>query len=118
LQLHLNPDELNLLADTLLERVGMILAEKSSAASVQGNEDRDQAVRRYDHLLLDKVLARDLRLDSDELEQVTDLFREQKCDLDDEIARMQNSAVRLKLQQKLGLVERILERVEEARAML
>jgi hypothetical protein len=63
-------------------------------------------------------LARDLRLDSDELEQVADLFREQKCDRDDEIARMQNSALRLKLQQKLGLVERILERVEEARAML
>ena len=49
---------------------------------------------------------------------MADLFREQKCDRDDEIARMQNSALRLKLQQKLGLVERILERVEEARAML
>ena len=117
MQVHLDADELNLLADTLLERVGMISAQKPSAASIQANEDRDQAVRRYDHLL-DKVLARDLRLDSDELEQVADLFREQKCDLDHEIASMQNSALRLKLQQKLGLVERILERVEEARAML
>jgi hypothetical protein len=117
MQLHLNADELNLLADTLLEQVGMISAQKRSATSVQGNEDRDQSIRRYDDLL-DKVLARELQLDSDELDQVADLFREQKCDLDDEIARMQNSAVRLKLQQKLGLVERILERVDEARAML
>jgi hypothetical protein len=115
MQLQLDADELNLLADTLLERVGMISAQMPLAASVQGNEERDRAVRRYDHLL-DKVLARDLRLDSDELEQVADLFREQKCDLDDEIARMQNSALRFKMQQKLGLVERILERVEEARA--
>jgi hypothetical protein len=117
MQLHLNADELNLLADTLLERVGMISAQKPSAASVQGNEDRDQAARRYDDLL-DKVLARDLRLDSDALDQVADLLEQQKSDLNDEIARLQNSTLRLKLQQKLGLVERILERIDEARAML
>lgn len=51
MQLQLNADEINLLADTLLERVGMISAQKPPAASVQGNEDRDQAARRYDHLL-------------------------------------------------------------------
>jgi hypothetical protein len=94
----------------------MISAQKPSAASVQGNEDT-QAARRYDHLL-DKVLARDLRLDSDELDQVTDLLGEQKSDLKDEIAPLQNSTLRLKLQQKLRLVERILERIDEARAML
>ena len=117
MQLHLNAGELNLLADTSLERVGMISAQKPWAASVEGNEDRDRVARRYDDLL-DKVLAKDLRLDSDELDQVADLLGEQKRDLNDETARLQNSAVRLKLQQKRGLVERILERIDEARAML
>ncbi len=35
-----------------------------------------------------------------------------------EIARLQRSALRSKLQQKLGLVERVLERIDEVRAML
>jgi hypothetical protein len=117
MQLHLNTDELNLLVDTLLEQVGMISAQKPSTTTAQGNGDRDQAAQRYDHLLV-KVLARDLRLDSDELEQVADLFGEQKRDLHGEIARLQNSALRLKLQQKLELVERVLERIDEVRAML
>jgi hypothetical protein len=117
MQLHLNADELNLLADTLLERVGTMLAQKPSAASVQGSGDMGQAALRYNDLL-DKVLVKDLRLDSDELEKVADLLREHKRDLKDELARLQDSALRLKLQQKLGLAERVLERVEEACAML
>ncbi len=95
----------------------MMSAQELSAASVQGNGDMGRAARRCDDLL-DKVLARDLRLDSDELEQVADLLGEQKPDLNDEIARLQTSALRPKLERKLGLVERVLERVNEARAML
>lgn len=117
MQLHLNADELNLLADILLERVGAMSAQGLSAARVQGKANIAQGERRYDDLL-DKVLTRDLRLDSDELDQVSDLLEEQTRDLKDEIARLQNSVLRFRLQQKLGLVERILERVEEACAML
>ncbi len=117
MQLHLNADELNLLADTLLERVGAMSAQRLSAASVQGNADMGQDARCYVDLL-DKVLLRDLRLDSDELEQMADLLSAQKRDLKDEIACLQDSALLLNVQQKLGLLERILLRVEEACAML
>ena len=117
MQLHLNADELNLLADTLLERVGAMAAQRLSAASVQGNADMGQDARCYVDLL-DKVLVRDLRLDSDELEQMADLLGAQKRDLKDEIGCLQDSALLLNLQQKLGLLERILQRVEEACAML
>ncbi len=116
MQLHLDLEELTLLAETLLELVGKIQTQKVPAANIQGNGDMEQAARRYDDVL-NKVLARDLRLDGDELEQVTDLLVEQKRDLQGEIARLQNSALRLRLQQKLGLVERVLERVAEARTM-
>ena len=97
MQLHLNADELNLLADTLLERVGAMSARRLSAASVQGNANVGQGARRYDDLL-DKVLVKDLRLDSDELEQAADLLSEQKRHLRHEIARLQDSTLRLNLQ--------------------
>jgi len=116
MQVHLNADELNVLTETLLERVGAMSAQRLSAASVQGNADMGQDARCYDDLL-DKILARDLRLDSDELEQVADLLSAQKRDLKDEVARL-NSALRLNLQSKLGLLERILQRVEGASARL
>jgi HD superfamily phosphodiesterase len=116
MQLHFDADELNVLAEVLLEKVGRISAQKILAANVQGNGDIRQAARRYDDLL-DKVLARDLRLDGDELEEVAVLLAEHQRDLKSEIARLQNSALRLRLQQKLGLVERVLERVDEARVM-
>jgi len=51
MQLHLNADELNLLADTLLERVGTMSAQKPSAAGGRESADLCQAVRRYDVLL-------------------------------------------------------------------
>ena len=117
MQLHLDTDELTLLEDTLLERVGAMSVQRRSAASVAGKADIEQGEPRYDDLL-DKVLARDLRFDSDELEQVADLLGQQKCYLREEIARLQNSAMRYNLQQIMALVERILERIDEARAML
>jgi hypothetical protein len=117
MQFHFGMDELNLLADILRERVDTMSAQEPSAASVQGNGDIGQAARSYDDLL-DRVLARDLRLDSDELEQVADLLSEQKRNLKNEIARSQHSVLRIDLQLKLGLLERILQRVEEACAML
>ena len=75
MQLHLETDELNLLANILLERVGTIsAAQASSPGSVQSDRSRGQSPRFFDDIL-DKVLARDLRLDSDELEGVADLLR-------------------------------------------
>lgn len=117
MQLRLNTDELNLLADTLLEQVGTTSARKRLSTGVQSSTEMEQDEHSYDDLL-DKVLMGDLRLDTDELEQVTDLLGDRKLYLRQEIARLPRSILLLNLEQKLKLVERILERVNEARAML
>ncbi len=57
---------------------------------------------------------RDLRLDVDELEQVADLLGNRQLYLRHEIARLPNFVLLLNLNQKLKLVEHILERVNEA----
>ncbi|HYW40921.1 MAG TPA: hypothetical protein VE957_22655 [Terriglobales bacterium] len=94
MQFHLETDELNLLANVLLE----------------------QDPRQYNELL-NKVLARDLRFDSGELEQTADLLAGKKRSLKDEIARQPNAALKLELQRQLALLERVLERVNEACVM-
>jgi len=96
MQLHLDTAELNLLADVLLQ-----------VKSTSGADDD----------LLDKILAKDLRLDSDELEKLGDLLGKRSRQLKDEIARAQGSPAALVLQQKLGLLQRVLERVNEACVM-
>ena len=94
MQFHLEPQELNLLANILLE----------------------QDPRQYNELL-NKVLARDLRFDSGELEQTADLLMSKKRRLKDEIALQPNVALKADLQRKLTLLERVLERVTEVCVM-
>ena len=117
MQLLLGTDELNLLANILLERVSTISAAQApSSGSVQTERGTGPSPRFFDDVL-DKVLARDLRLDSDELEGVADLLRAQKLKLKEDIAHPENAAHKIELQQKLGLLERLLERVTEACVM-
>lgn len=94
MQFHLETEELNLLANILLE----------------------QDPRQYNELL-NKVLARDLRFDSGELEQTADLLMSKKRSLKDEIAQQPNAALKAELQRKLTLLERVLERVTEVCVM-
>jgi len=94
MQLHLETDELKLLADILLEQ--------------------DQ--RRYADLV-DKVLAHDLRLDSDELEQIADFLAARERSLKSEIVQETEPTHKDELQRRLGLLERVLERVNEACVM-
>lgn len=94
MQFHLEPDELKLLANVLLE----------------------QDPRPYQELL-NKVLARDLRLDADELEQAADLLAGKKSSLQEEIARQPDASPKTELQRQLALLERVLERVNEACVM-
>jgi hypothetical protein len=94
MQFHLETDELKLLADVLLE----------------------QDPRQYNELL-NKVMARDLRFDAGELEQTADLLAGEKRSLKDEIARQRNAALKTELEGRLALLERVLERVNEACVM-
>ena len=94
MQFHLEPDELKLLANVLLEQDPLPYQE-----------------------LLNKVLAHDLRLDADELEQAADLLAAKKRSLKGEIDRQPNTALQVDLQRQLALLERVLERVNEACVM-
>jgi len=94
MQFHLEPNELKLLANVLLE----------------------QDPRQYNELL-NKVMAHDLRFDSGELEQTAELLAGKKRSLKDEIALQTTDALKMELEQKLALLERVLERVNEACVM-
>ena len=94
MQFHLEPNELNLLANVLLE----------------------QDPRPYQELL-HKVMAHDLRLDADELEQAGELLAGKKRSLQNEIARQADASLKLELERQLALLERVLERVNEACVM-
>ena len=95
MQLHLESDELNLLANLLMQR------------SSPQNEK-----------LLEMVLARDLRFDSDELEQVADILADEKQHLRDEIARDADGVCNCKVAGSLAALDRVLERVDEACVMI
>jgi hypothetical protein len=90
MQFHLEIAELNLLANVLLE----------------------QDPRPYQELM-NKILARDLRLDGDELQQAADLLAAKKLRLKDEIARQPDASLKLNLEQQLALLHRVLERVND-----
>ena len=94
MQFHLEADELNLFANVLME----------------------QDSRPYKELL-NKVQAHDLRLDAGELEQAADVLAGKKRSLKDEIARQPDGPLKTNLQLQLALLERVLERVNEACVM-
>jgi hypothetical protein len=58
-----------------------------------------------------------LRFDSGELEQSADLLAGKKRSLKDEIARQPDATLKMDLQRQLALLERVLERVNEACVM-
>jgi len=117
MQLHLETDELDLLANVLMQRIGEMAAQAVSAGAAGPIGARSPDPGRYDDLL-DRVLARDLRFDSDELEFVADLLTGQKHSLGEEIARQPSAALNTPLRKKLALLERVLERVDEACVMI
>jgi len=94
MQFHLEPNELKLLANVLLEREPQ-----------QYNE------------LFTKVMAHDLRFDSGELEQTAELLADKKHSLKAEIERQPDGPRKTELERQRVLLERVLERVNEACVM-
>ena len=94
MQFHLEAEEVKLLADLLLEQDQRAYAD-----------------------LVDKVLARDLRFDSDQLEKTADLLAATEHNLKVTLAREGDPALKSLLQRKLALLERVLEKVNEACVM-
>jgi hypothetical protein len=93
MQLHFLPEELNLLADILLN---------------QGDPAG----------LLDRVMARDIRFDLDELDQLREILVSNKRSIGDESASCQDPRTRSSLQNRQLLLESMIEKVSEACAML
>jgi len=94
MQFHLEKDELNLLANFLLE------------------EDPEK----YGEIF-DKVMAGNMRFDAGELEDMGELLTAKKLKLNQEIAAQTNPARIAGLQKKLAILEHALERVNEACVM-
>jgi len=93
MQLQFSPDELNLLADILLN---------------QGDPAG----------ILDRVMVRDLRLDADGLDQLRDLLITHQQGVHTELANTKDAQKQKALQDRRSLLESMVEKVSEACAML
>ena len=100
MQLHLETGELNLLADLLMEPVP------------------ETARSPLDDRLMEMVLARDLRFDSDQLERVAAVLGAHAHNLKDALDRETHVSRKAEMQQRLALLERALEKVDEACVMI
>jgi hypothetical protein len=95
MQLHLDFNELDLLANLLMQHHGM------------ANEK-----------LLQMVLSRSVRFDCDELESLADLLASAKMSLRAAVLREAEGVRKAELQSRLTLLERVEEKVNEACAMI
>jgi hypothetical protein len=98
MQLHLDTNELNLLANLLME--------------LEAAQPRDQ-----DNNLLEMVLARNLSFDSDEFERLADILVAEERKLKEEILRQPSGQQKPGVKERLALLERLLEKVDEACVM-
>jgi len=95
MQLHFETDELNLLANLLLQKSGAPYED-----------------------LVEMVMARDLSFDSDELEAVADLVAAEMRVLKENILREPDGSRNFRMQANLAMLERLQERVNEACVMI
>ena len=98
MQLRLEVNELNLLANLLMER---------SAAQSSATVDD----------LLEMVLARDLSFDTYEFQRLADVLAAEERRLKEEVSRQPSVPQKTGMEETLALLERILEKVDEACVM-
>jgi hypothetical protein len=95
MQLHFTVPQLQLLAEILSEQKGPVAED-----------------------LLDRVLAKDLRFDFDELEQLSALVNAGRAEILAELGHATIPASSAGLERKKQLVDEMLERLSEASAMV
>ena len=100
MQLRLETDELNLSANLLISSAG----QKPHSP--------------LDDRLLEMMLARDLRFDSDQLERLAELLLAAERRMKDEVRHEANPVRRFELKCRLELLERTLEKIDEACVMI
>jgi len=116
MQLHLNADELNLLADTLLERVGTMSAQK--AFGCRRSRERGLVAKPFGAMTFYWIRSWPRTCDSTQMRSNKWLICWRLRDLTfrTRLRICRIPPLRLTLQDKLGLVERVLERIDEVRA--
>ena len=101
MQLQLETDELDLIMNILLER-----------EAAQTGTDFEMCEE-----LLDRIVARNMEFDADELQQLADILAEYQHGLQDAVVHETKPGVKAKLQTKLEKLAHVVERVEEACVM-
>lgn len=114
MQLYLETDELELIANILLQReVQLSSSSQRSVAGVHPGLDLKLCEE-----LLDKVLARDMRFDFDELEQLAEILAGEKDAINKLVTQAESGPPDAALQRKFAKLEHILEKLEEVCTMI
>ena len=114
MQLHLETDELDLIANILLQREGQL-----SRPSQEVNSSTQSGVDlKLCEELLDRVLARNTEFDSDELEHLADILASEKAAMSKMPGLEKGSPPNAPLLRKRLKLERVLEKIDEACAMI
>lgn len=114
MQLHLQTDELDLIANILLQREGQLSGpSQGSGSSTHAGVDLKLCEE-----LLDRVLARDMEFDSDELEQLAEILTREKEAMTQLTNSEQGGPPNAVLQRKRAKLERVLEKIDEVCAMI
>lgn len=114
MQLYLETDELDLIANILLAREGQLSgATQRSVASPYAGIDLKICEE-----LLDRVLARDMEFDSDELERLAEILSSEKEAMNRVTVPAQSGPPNALFQRKRAKLERVLEKIDEVCAMI
>ena len=114
MQLHLETDELDLIANILLQREGQLSGpSQEGVSSVHPGVDLKLCEE-----LLDRVLARDMEFDSDELEQLADILSTEKEAMNKISALEKGAPPNALLLRKRAKMDRVLEKIDEVCAMI
>lgn len=113
MQLYLETDELDLIANILLEREGQLSDSQRRVSSTHPGVDLKLCEE-----LLDRVLARDMEFDSDELEQLAEILATEKDAMNKVMAQPQSEPPSVIFQRKRAKLERVLEKIDEVCAMI
>jgi len=116
MQLHFTSTEFQSLANLLLEASCTRQTEVNATADVQAKSSLKRRLQVTEDLVA-KILAKELQLDFDELDELMEILRAKKRDLGADIERTEDSDSRRDLEGKRVLVEALLERVSETSAM-
>jgi hypothetical protein len=112
MQLQLGSGELDVIANILLERESLYAASASQSPDLRTGTDLKMCEE-----LLEKILARNTELDSDEMQRLADILADYEHMLKQALARESQTERKGILQTKLDRLEPVVERVEEVCVM-